>query len=435
MPQNPDKIVDHVDLFKQPEYTELFKNKHEQFEGAHSDAEVERVSEWTKGWDYREKNFARQALTVNPAKGCQPVGAMFAALGFEGTLPFVQGSQGCVAYFRTHLSRHYKEPCSAVSSSMTEDAAVFGGLNNLIEGMSVAYTLYKPKMIAVCTTCMAEVIGDDLGAFITNAKNAGSIPQDFPVPFAHTPSFVGSHITGYDNMMKGILSNLSEGKKKDKTNGKINFIPGFDTYVGNNRELKRMLGLMDIDYTILSDTSDYFDSPNNGEYEMYPGGTKLEDAAEACNAEATVALQAYTTPKTREYIESKWKQKTKVLRPFGVKGTDEFLMTLSEMTGKPIPQELEIERGRLVDAMTDSYAWIHGKKFAIYGEPDLIISVVSFLLELGAEPVHILCHNGDEVFKKEMEAILNDSPFGKQATVWLGKDLWHFRRLMRLLSG
>ena len=38
-------------------------------------------------------------------------------------------------------------------------------------------------------------------------------------------------------------------------------------------------------------------------------------------------------------------------------------MTLSEMTGKPIPEELEIERGRLVDAMTDSYSWVHGKKF------------------------------------------------------------------------
>ncbi len=160
MPQNPEKIVDHLDLFKQEEYRKLFKNKREQFEGAHSDAEVERVSEWTKSWEYREKNFAREALTVNPAKGCQPVGAMFAALGIQGTLPFVQGSQGCVAYFRTHLSRHYKEPCSAVSSSMTEDAAVFGGLNNMIEGLEVAYKLYKPKMIAVCTTCMAEVIGD-----------------------------------------------------------------------------------------------------------------------------------------------------------------------------------------------------------------------------------------------------------------------------------
>ncbi len=434
MPQNPDRIVDHVELFQQPEYQELFKNKHEQFEGAHSKEEVARVSEWTKGWEYREKNFAREALTVNPAKGCQPVGAIFAAVGFEGTLPFVQGSQGCVAYFRTHLSRHYKEPFSAVSSSMTEDAAVFGGLNNMIEGLQVSNQLYKPKMIAVCTTCMAEVIGDDLSAFINNAKNAGAVPAEMPVPFAHTPSFVGSHITGYDNMMKGILSTLTEGKKKSSSNGKINIIPGFDTYVANNREIKRMLNSMGIEHTILADNSDYLDSPNTGKYDMYPGGTKLEDAADACNAEATIALQAYTTPKTREYIKEKWQQKTKVLRPWGIKGTDEFLMALSEMTGKAIPAELEVERGRLVDAMTDSYAWIHGKKFAIYGDPDLIYGVTSFLLELGAEPVHIVCNNGDETFKAEMEEMLKASQFGQGATVWNGKDLWHMRSLMCLLS-
>jgi nitrogenase molybdenum-iron protein beta chain len=436
MPQNPEKIVDHLELFKQEEYTKLFKNKREQFEGAHPAEEVQRVSEWTKGWEYREKNFAREALTVNPAKGCQPVGAMFAALGIEGTLPFVQGSQGCVAYFRTHLSRHYKEPCSAVSSSMTEDAAVFGGLNNMIEGLEVSYKLYKPKMIAVCTTCMAEVIGDDLGSFIGNAKNAGAIPQNFPVPFAHTPSFVGSHITGYDNMMRSILGHFTtEENKKKKSNGKINIIPGFDTYVGNNREIKRMLNSMHVDYTILSDSSDYFDSPNTGEYEMYPGGTKLDDAADACNAEATISLQAYTTPKTRAFIEETWKQESRVARPWGIKGTDEFLMAVSEITGHPISKELEIERGRLVDAMTDSYAWVHGKKFAIYGDPDLIYGVTSFLLEMGAEPVHILCNNGDEVFKAEMEELLNASPFGKGGTVWNQKDLWHFRSLTCSLSG
>ena len=46
---------------------------------------------------------------------------------------------------------------------MTEDGAVFGGQNNLHEGLENAYTLYKPKMIAVFTSCMPEVIGDDQG--------------------------------------------------------------------------------------------------------------------------------------------------------------------------------------------------------------------------------------------------------------------------------
>ena len=83
-----------------------------------------------------------------------------------------------------------------MSDSMTEDAAVFGGQKNMIDGLANAYALYKPEMIAVSTTCMAEVIGDDLNAFINNAKEKGSVPEDFAVPFAHTPAFVGSHVTG-----------------------------------------------------------------------------------------------------------------------------------------------------------------------------------------------------------------------------------------------
>lgn len=425
---NIDRIKDHAELFHQDEYQQLFAAK-KQFEGGHDPDVVAQTAEWTKTWEYREKNFAREALTVNPAKACQPLGAILAAVGFEGTLPFVHGSQGCVAYFRSHFTRHFKEPFSAVSSSMTEDAAVFGGLNNMKEGLANSYNLYKPKMIAVCTTCMAEVIGDDLQAFIKASKDEGSVPQDFPVPYAHTPSFVGSHITGYDNMMKGILVNLTEGKKQETTNGKINFIPGFETYIGNLREIKRIANLMGIDYTLLADNSEYLDSPNTGEYNMYPGGTKLADGADAINGEATIAFQAYSTVKTRELIES-WGQPTYVARPVGIRGTDEFLMKLSALTGKPIPQELEAERGRAVDALTDSQAWLHGKRVAYYGDPDLVIGLTQFLLEVGAEPIHIVVTNSNEVFEAELRALLDSSPFGAGATIWGGKDLWHMRSLL-----
>lgn len=427
MSQNVEKIQDHARLFHQTEYQDLFARKRE-FENCHSTEEVQRVADWTKGWEYREKNFAREALTINPAKACQPLGAIFAASGFEGTLPFVHGSQGCVAYFRTHLTRHFKEPFSAVSSSMTEDAAVFGGLKNMIEGLANSYTLYKPKMIALCTTCMAEVIGDDLGSFITTSKNEGSVPRDFPVPYAHTPSFIGSHITGYDNMLKGILTEL----KGDKTvgNGKLNFIPGFDTYVTNNRELDRILNLMEIPHTILADNSDSFDSPNEGEYVMYNGKTTLAETTDAVNGNATIALQAYSTEKTRAYLETDWQQPTHVCRPFGIRGTDAFLMKLAELTGKPIPRQLEIERGRAVDAMTDSQAWLHGKRFAIYGDPDLVMALLSFTLEMGMEPVHIVVTNSNATFEGEAKELLGSYANGKEATVWGGKDLWHLRSLL-----
>ena len=70
-------------------------------------------------------------------------------------------------------------------------------------------------------------------AFI-NAKKAGHIEQDYPVPFAHTPSFVGSHVTGWDNMMEGILRRFTLNKMEGKvvgSSGKVNVVPGFETYL------------------------------------------------------------------------------------------------------------------------------------------------------------------------------------------------------------
>ncbi|MBI5750958.1 MAG: nitrogenase molybdenum-iron protein subunit beta [Hydrogenophilales bacterium] len=430
MPQNTTNVIDHFNLFREPEYIEMFESKKRNFENPHPVDKVEEIRDWTKTWDYREKNFSREALTVNPAKACQPLGAVFAAVGFGGTLPFVHGSQGCVAYYRSHFSRHFKEPSSCVSSSMTEDAAVFGGLNNMVDGLANAYAMYKPKMIAVSTTCMAEVIGDDLNGFIQTARGKGSVPEDFDVPYAHTPAFVGSHITGYDNTLRGIVSHFWEGKAREP-NSKINFIGGFDGYtVGNLREVKRIFGLMGVEYTILADNSDVWDTPADGEFRMYDGGTTLVDAKAALHAKGTISMQQYSTEKTMAYIKEKGQEVASFNHPVGVAATDKFLMEVSRLSGKPIPAELEKERGRLVDAIADSSAHLHGRKFALYGDPDLMLGLAGFLLELGAEPVHILSTNGGTEWAAQVQALLDSSPFGKGCHVYAGKDLWHMRSLL-----
>lgn len=437
MTQNADNVLDHFELFRGPEYQQMLENKKKMFENPRDPAEVERVREWAKTEEYRELNFAREALTVNPAKACQPLGAVFVAVGFEGTIPFVHGSQGCVAYYRSHLSRHFKEPSSCVSSSMTEDAAVFGGLNNMIDGLANTYSLYKPKMIAVSTTCMAEVIGDDLNAFIKTAKEKESVPQEFDVPFAHTPAFVGSHVTGYDNALKGIIEHFWDGKAgtaeklERKPNDSINFIGGFDGYtVGNMREVKRIFDMMGVNYTILGDNSDVFDTPTDGEFRMYDGGTTLEEAANAIHAKATISMQEYCTEKTLPFIKNHGQEVAAFNHPVGVASTDAFLMEVARLTGKEIPEELAKERGRLVDAIADSSAHIHGKKFAIYGDPDLCLGLTAFLLELGAEPTHVLATNGTKSWAAKVEALLASSPFGKDCHVYPGKDLWHMRSLL-----
>ena len=430
MSQSAERIKDHVTLFREPEYREMLRRKQVAFECPHPDATVREISDWTRSDDYREKNFARKSLVINPAKACQPLGAVFCAAGFEGTLSFVHGSQGCVAYYRSHLSRHFKEPASAVSSSMTEDAAVFGGLNNMIDGLANAHALYQPKMIAVSTTCMAEVIGDDLNAFIGNAKEKGSVPADFDVPFAHTPAFQGSHVNGYDNMLLGVLTHFWPDAERTPT-AAINIIPGFDGYcVGNNRELKRLFDLMGVEATILSDASDTFDTPSDGRFRMFDGGTTIDQVKAARHAAATVSMQTFCTKKTLAFAKGRGQETAALHYPMGVAATDELLMTVSELTGKPIPDALMRERGRLVDALADSMSILHGKSFAVFGDPDFVYGMSRFLMEMGAEPRHALATNGNKPWAKQMKALLESSPYGRDGEVWPGCDLWHMRSLL-----
>lgn len=434
MSQAVDNIKPSYPLFRDDDYKDSLANKREQFEERHPQGKIDEVFEWTTTQEYQDLNFQREALTVNPAKACQPLGAVLCSLGFEKTLPYVHGSQGCVAYFRTYFNRHFKEPIACVSDSMTEDAAVFGGQKNMFHGLENAKALYKPEMIAVSTTCMAEVIGDDLNAFIGNAKKEGHVDPEFPTPFAHTPSFVGSHTTGWDNMFEGIQRYFTLNHMEDKevgSNGKLNIVPGFETYLGNYRVIHRMLDEMDVEHTMLCDPTEVLDTPADGEYRMYAGGTKLDEIKDAPNAIDTLLLQPWQLVKTKKFSKNTWKHPVSDLSiPMGLEWTDQFLLKVSELTGKPVSESLEKERGRLVDMMTDSHAWLHGKKYALWGDADFVMGMSKFLLELGAEPTHILCNHANKRWKKAMEAILAESHYGKDCEVHISKDLWHMRSLV-----
>jgi nitrogenase molybdenum-iron protein beta chain len=329
MSQNAEHVLDHFELFRSPEYKEMLANKREQFEdpvAGHRGGANPRVDQ-DPGIPREE--LRREALTINPAKACQPLGAVFAAVGFERTLPFVHGSQGCVAYYRSHFSRHFKEPTSCVSSSMTEDAAVFGGQNNMVDGLANAYNLYKPKMIAVSTTCMAEVIGDDLNAFIKTAKRQGFGAAGFRCAVCPHPGLRGQPRhrlrqcdEGYRGTFLGWQSRHraqtgARSQRKDQLHRRLRRI----YYVGNLREVKRLLGLMGAELYHPRRTTATSGTPRpTASIRMYDGGTTKEEAAKgAFNASATISFQEFCTEKTLKYISSKGQETVAALNhPIGV---------------------------------------------------------------------------------------------------------------------
>ncbi len=337
----------------------------------------------------------RTALRINPAKTCQPVGAMYAALGVHGCLPHSHGSQGCCAFHRMFLTRHFKDPAMASSSSFTEGASVFGGGSNLKTAAKNIFDIYKPEIIAVHTTCLSETIGDDLNALITDIE----VPEGRYMVHCNTPSYYGSHITGFSNMVSGFIKYLS--KKTKTSNGKICLMPGF-VNPGDMREYKKLMKAMKVDYTMLPDTSAVMDAPMTGTYDMYPlGGTKVKDIIELGACIKTVALGVQTSEASAETLKKKCEVDYTLLPlPMGVEATDNFIMELESISKVEVPYEIEEERGQLVDIMVDIHPYTHGKKVAIFGDPDTVLGIAAFCLELGMIPKFLVTGTPGAAFEK-----------------------------------
>ncbi len=352
-----------------------------------------------------DKIIERKALTVNPAKTCQPVGAMYAALGVHGCLPHSHGSQGCCSYHRSALTRHYKEPVMAATSSFTEGSSVFGGQANLLQGLDNIYKIYEPDIVAVHSTCLSETIGDDLGQIAAKARTDGQVPEGKHVVVASTPSYVGSHVTGYANMVEAFVKYFAN--KTDRLIKQVNVISGW-VEPADMRELKRIMGLMKIKSVLLPDTSDVLDTPMTGKFEMYPkGGTTIPEMVSMGDSLHTIALGEECTTLAAKALDNKCKVAyTSEDLPIGLKATDRFINTLSKIGGVSVPDSITDERGRLVDTITDMHQYFYGKRVALFGDPDQLIPLTEFLLDMDMKPVYIVSGTPGKVFEKKMSAML-----------------------------
>lgn len=377
-----------------------------------------------------EKMSERSALKINPAKTCQPIGAMYAALGIHGCLPHSHGSQGCCSYHRSHLTRHYKEPVMASTSSFTEGASVFGGGPNIRQSIKTIFQVYNPEMIAVHTTCLSETIGDDLPSLIKKAADDGLVPEGKTVIHCNTPSYVGSHVTGYSNMAAGIVKYLSE---PDESSAKrVNIIPGF-IEPSDMREISRLLKSMKGDYIMFPDTSGVMDTPQESKYKMYPdGGAKIEDIKMSGSSTLTLSLGDWSAAQAATELEKKCSVPFKNLEvPIGVLATDRFIDAVSQELGIPVPKSIVDERGKLVDMLTDYQQYLFNKKVALFGDPDIVIPMTEFLLSAGMKPVHIITGTPGKAFERKIAKIMEDQGATHEYTCKQSADLFYLHQLMK----
>jgi nitrogenase molybdenum-iron protein beta chain len=296
----------------------------------------------------------------------------------------------------------------AGTSSFTEGSAVFGGQANLLQAITNMFALYNPDIIAIHTTCLSETIGDDIVQIIAKAREEGKVPAGKHLIHANTPSYIGSHVTGFSNMVKGLVKYLCEasGRKRNQ----VNIIPGW-VEPSDMRELRRLSRTMGISPNIFPDTSDVLDAPQTGEHEFYPrGGARIEEIRHGGDSKSTIALGPTASEAAALALEEKCEVRSEVLElPIGLLATDRFINALRHRSGIRVPGFITDERGRLVDMVADMHQYFYRKRVAIFGDPDQLVSLTEFLVTMDMRPVYIVTGTPGKRFETRIREALGDA--------------------------
>jgi nitrogenase molybdenum-iron protein beta chain len=372
-----------------------------------------------------------RSVAINAPKMCQPIGAIWAALGVHGSVPLVHGSQGCATYPRNLLGRHFREPIEVAITSLHEKATIFGGAANLKLALTNIIQRQQPQLIAVITTCLSETTGDDIHG-ITKAFCAEQpeLASRTKIVTINTPSYVGTHILGYDNAIKAMVSQLAT---KTVPNNKVNIIPGI-VNPGDVLELKHMMELMDVPAIYLTDVSKTLNAPLRLPKPHFPpGGTTVAEIADSANSLGTIAICKHEGQAAANVLQEKHGVPANIVAPpIGVEATEEFLEKVTKLTGKKVPESLLDERDLLVDAMVDSSQITFGNKVAIFGDPDIVFGLTRFIYELGMEPVHMLTTFESQTFVTDMQTLATD--YGadhEKQTIIIGGDLYELQQKIK----
>jgi nitrogenase molybdenum-iron protein NifN len=346
----------------------------------------------------KNKTGGGAVSTQNPCKMCTPLGASLAYMGIEGCIPLLHGSQGCATYIRRYTISHFREPVDIASSSFSEESAIFGGGENIKSAISNVISQYKPECVGVASTCLSETIGDDVKMFVDEYKKENSACELPEIVHVSTASYRGSWTDGFHDTVRAIIDQVGDfsGTKTGDSRAKyINILPGI-TSPADIREIQRLADMLAVDHAVIPNISDRLDG---GSWEQYtgiaPGGTPMAAIKKAPSACSTLEL-GITIPEGSSgarLLTRRADVPAEIMPlPIGVAATDDLIDYLSDISGSPVPDVLNRERARCIDALVDGHKYVAGKKIAIFGESDLVLSLARFCHEIGMKPV--LCASG-----------------------------------------
>ena len=80
------------------------------------------------------------------------------------------------------------------------------------------------------------------------------------------------------------------------------------------------------------------------------------------------------------------------------------------MAGVSVPDAINFERGQLLDVIADMHQYFYGKRVALAGDPDQLISLTQFLVDIDMWPIHIVTGTPGKKFEARIKEITKEVP-------------------------
>ncbi|ABA23850.1 Nitrogenase MoFe cofactor biosynthesis protein NifE [Trichormus variabilis ATCC 29413] len=327
---------------------------------------------------------SHKSVAVNPLKQSQPLGAALAFLGLKGVMPLFHGSQGCTAFAKVMLVRHFREAIPLSTTAMTEVTTILGGEDNIEQAILTLVEKSKPEIIGLLTTGLTETRGDDMEGILRSIRKRHPELYDLPIIFASTPDFQGALQDGFATAVESIVKEIPQ--PGETRLDQINILVSSAFTPGDIQEIKEIVSAFGLETIVVPDHSTSLDGHLDDSYSAVTGGgTTLAELRQMGSSVFTLAL-GESMRRAAESLQTQFGIPYEVFPQLtGLDAVDNFLQGLVDISGNAVPEKYRHQRRQLQDAMLDTHFYFGRKRVSLALEPDLLWSIASFLASMGAE--------------------------------------------------
>lgn len=325
-----------------------------------------------------------KAIIVNPLKQSQTLGAVLAFLGLKGMIPLLHGSQGCTAFAKVILVRHFREAIPLSTTAMTEVSTILGGEDNVEQAILTLVEKVEPEIIGLCTTGLTETRGDDMDGILKDFRKSHPELKELPIVLVSSPDFKGALQDGYAAAVESILKEIPiSGEIRPS---QITILVSSAFTPGDIQQIKEMVSAFGLIPVVVPDLSASLDGHLDESYSpITGGGTTLTQLRKIGSSAFTLAL-GESMRGAAQTLEEAFAIPYEVFTELtGLEAVDHFLQALADISGNPVPEKYRRQRRQLQDAMLDTHFFFGRKRVSLALEPDLLWSTICFFQSMGAE--------------------------------------------------